>query len=154
MAKHYFNRVFYRTAAAVTYTAVKGGSYPDYTLTGWTPIVGGIADKGKVGLGPEAKEVMGDGTERTSGEQADVEIIVKEFTSADYSALRAALINKKVDVLFMDADQPDTCYAAFGVRVYPKIEIVGGEDPAITIAGTRKVGAGVVNTPFTPVTVT
>lgn len=153
MAKHFFNRIFYRAAAAITTTATKGGTYPDYTVTDWTPIVGGIADKGKVGLDAESKEVMGDGTELTSAEKANVEIIVKNFTAANYATLRSALINTKLDFLFMDADQPDTCYAAFGVRAYPKIDITGGEEPVITIAGERKVGAGVTNTPFTPVTV-
>lgn len=154
MAKHYFNRIFYRTAAAITNTATKTGSYPDYNVTGWTAIPGGIAGQGKVGLEDEGKDEMGDGTELTSGEQANVEIVVKEFTSANYSALRTALINKKLDFLFMDADQPSLCYACFGVRAYPKIDITGGETPTITISGLRKVGAGVVNTPFRPITVT
>lgn len=154
MATHFFNRIFYRPAAAIISTATKSGDYPDFTVTGWTPVVGGIADKGKVGLDAEAKSGMGDGTERTSSEKASVEIIVKDFTAANYATLRSDLINKKMDFLYMDADQPGLCYAAFGVRVYPKIEIVGGEEPVITITGERKVGAGVVNTPFVPVTVT
>jgi hypothetical protein len=53
----------------------------------------------------------------------------------------------------MDADQPTLCYAAFGVRAYPKIDITGGEEPTLTIAGERKIGAGVTNTPFQMVTV-
>lgn len=154
MAKHYFNRVFYRNAAAITDIALKTGNYPDYEVTGWTAIPGGIASQGKVGLEDEGKDEMGDGTELTSGEQVNVEIVVKEFTAQIYASLRSALINQKKDFLFMDADQPSLCYACFGVRAYPKIEITGGETPTITISGLRKVGAGAVNTPFRPINVT
>jgi hypothetical protein len=153
MAKHYFNRIFYRNATTIATTATMTGTYPDYLVTGWTAVVGGIADKGKLGLDADAKEVMGDGTELTSSEKIPVEIIVKNFTAANYATLRTACLNAKLDFLFMDADQPTLCYAAFGVRAYPKIDITGGEEPTLTIAGERKIGAGVTNTPFQMVTV-
>jgi hypothetical protein len=153
MAKHYFNRIFYRAATTIATTATMTGTYPDYLVTGWTAVVGGIADKGKLGLDADAKEVMGDGTELTSSEKVPVEIIVKNFSAANYATLRTACLNNKLDFLFMDADQPGVCYAAFGVRAYPKIDITGGEEPTLTIAGERKIGAGVTNTPFQMVTV-
>jgi hypothetical protein len=154
MAKQYFNRVFYRTATTITDAATATGTYPDYLVTDWTLLVGGIADKAKLGLDADSKEVMGDGTELTSSEKVPIEITVMNFTAANYATIRAALLNTKLDWLFMDSDQHAVSYAAFGVRAYPKLEITGGEEPKIVIAGERKIGAGVTNTPFKMVTVT
>lgn len=151
--KKYFNRIFYRTAGAITAAATRTGNYPDYLITNWTLIVGGIADKGKLGLDADGSEPMGDGTDYTSGEKVPIEIIVKNFTGANYDTLRAAMLNTKLDFLFLDADQPATAYAAFGVRAYPKLDLTSGEEPVINIAGERRVGAGVTATPFEFVTV-
>jgi hypothetical protein len=151
--KKYFNRIFYRAATTITDAATKTGTYPDYLITSWTIIPGGIADKGKLGIDADGTEPMGDGTDYTSGEKIPIEIIIKDFTGANYDSIRSAMLNTQLDFLFMDADQPDEAYAAFGVRAYPKLELAGGEEPVITITGEKRVGAGVQNTPFEFVTV-
>ncbi|HNX38749.1 MAG TPA: hypothetical protein PL124_09670 [Candidatus Cloacimonadota bacterium] len=151
MAKKYFNLIFYRAAGAVISSATKGGSYPNYTISGWTLVPGGIADKAKIGLADDGKDGMGDGTEYTSGEKEAVEIIVKNFTAANHASIRSAFLNVKVDVLMMDSEQPGTAYVAHGIVLYPKPDINGGEEPMITISGERKVGAGL--SLFAPITV-
>jgi len=148
MNRQYFKNVYHRTAAAVVSTLTKGGSYPDYTFSGWTALVGAVADKAKLGLEPDGKDPMGDGTERVSGEQVPVEIGIKDFTGANYGTIRSAFLNAKVDVLFYDPEQPTVAFAAFGVRAYPQLNITSGEDPVITLGGTRKAGAGITGTPF------
>ncbi len=148
MNRQYFKNVYYRAASTVVSTLTKGGSYPDYTFSGWTALVGAVADKAKLGLEPDGKDPMGDGTERVSGEKVPVEIGIREFTGANYATIRAAFLNTKVDVLFYDPEQPTVAFAAFGVRAYPGINITGGEDPVITLQGERKTGAGITGTPF------
>jgi hypothetical protein len=150
----YFSLVFYRTAAAVVTSLTKGGTYPNFTFSGWTLIPGAIADKTKTGLDADVKETMGDGTEMVRSEQVPVEVIIKDFTGANFSAIRSALINQKLDFLLLDPDQPATAYAAFGVRAYPKLDIASNEEPSITVSGTRKIGAAATNTPFQHITVT
>jgi hypothetical protein len=148
MNKQYFKNVYYRMAAAVVSTLTKGGSYPDYTFSGWTALVGAVADKAKLGLEADGKDPMGDGTERVSGEKIPLEIPLREFTGANYATIRSAFLNQKVDVLFLDPEQPTVAFAAFGVRAYPAINITGGEDPVITLQGERKTGAAISGTPF------
>jgi len=148
--KH-FDRIFYRNAAALITAATKGGTYPAYTISGWIPLVGSVAAGAKIGLDADAKDPMGDGTELTVGEKIPVEITVKDFTAANYATIRAAFLNKNVDVLFMDTNQPDVCYAAHGVKLYPKFDGTGGAEPMIVIAGERKCGSGLAL--FSPVAV-
>lgn len=151
MAKQFFDRIFYRAAGTPITTATKGGTFPEYTIAGWTPLVGAVAEKAKIGISDDGKEVLGNGTEYVGGEKSSVDINVKNFTAANYATLRSAFLNTKVDVLFMDTEQPGTCWAAHGVILYPKIELAGGEEPVINIAGERKVSVGLAQ--FTPVTV-
>lgn len=153
MAKKYFNQIFYRAAATPITTAKKGGTYPAHTFSGWTEVVGAVADKSKLGIEPDGDEPLGDGTNYTSGEKVPIEIIVKNFSAANYATLRAAMLNVKLDFMFFDADQPSVAYGAFGVRAYPKLDLVSGEEPTLTITGERKVGAGVTTAPFQTITV-
>lgn len=147
----HFDRIFYRNAAALITTATKGGIYPAYTISGWTPLVGEVAAGAKIGLDADVKDPMGDGTERTSGEKIPVEITVKNFSAADYATIRTAFLNKNVDVLFMDTNQPDVCYVAHGVKLYPKLDATSGAEEMIQIAGERKCGSGLAL--FSPVAV-
>lgn len=151
MAKLFFDRIFYRAAATPITTATKGGTYPAYTIANWTPLVGGIAEKAKLGISDDGKDVMGDGTEYAGGEKIPVEINIKNFTAANYGTIRAAFLNTRVDLIFMDTEQPGTSYAAHGVVLYPKLEMSGGEEPMINLTGERKLTAGLAL--FTPVTV-
>lgn len=153
MNRQYFKLVFYRAAAAVVSTLTKGGSYPNYTFSGWTLLPGAVADKAKLGLEADGKDPMGDGTERVSGEKLPLEIPIREFSGANYSTIRSAFLNQKVDVLFVDPEQPEVAFGAFGVRAYPAINITGGEDPVITLQGERKTGAAISGTPFQIITV-
>lgn len=154
MAKKYFYRVFYRSATTIITSATKGGSYPDYTISGWTPIPGLAAEVAKMSPDIDGEEPLGDGTQLATGEKIPLEVKIVGFTSANYATIRGAFVNTKVDLLLMDPDQFSTSYAAFGVRLFPKLTVEGGAEPAIVLAGERKYGAGVSTLPFQMVTVT
>lgn len=149
MASKYLDKVFYRAAgAALSALPTIGGTYPVMTISGWTEVVGAVAEKAKLGIDADAKSAMGDGTEMVSGEKAAVEFSVKNFTKANHDALRTAFINQKVDILMIDNEVRSVAYVAQGVRLYPKLDVVGGEEPVITVSGERKAGAGITNSPF------
>ena len=149
MASKYLDKVFYRAAgAALSALPTIGGTYPTMTISGWTEVVGAVAEKAKLGIDADAKSAMGDGTEMVSSEKAPVELTVKNFTKANYDALRSAFLNQKVDVIMLDNEVRTVAYAVQGVRLYPKIDVTGGEEPQIVISGERKAGAGITNAPF------
>lgn len=151
MAKRFLSLIFYRAAGALITSANKGGSYPNYTFSGWTQLVGAVADKAKIGIQDDGKDPMGDGTEKVSGEKIPVEIMIKEFTNANYATLRSAFLNIKVDILMLDPEQPSVGYVAHGLVLYPKLDTTGGEEPVITLSGERKCGAGL--SLFAPITI-
>lgn len=149
MASKFLDKIFYRTAgAALSALPTIAGTYPVMTISGWTEIVGASAEKAKLGIDADQKSGMGDGTEYVSSEKTAVEITVKNFTKANYDTLRTAFLNNKVDILMLDNEVRTVAYAAQNLRLYPKIDIAGGEEPAIVISGERKAGAGITNAPF------
>jgi hypothetical protein len=152
--KKNFDLVYYRAAGAPISTATKGGTYPAYTFSGWTPVVGVVAKENtNIGIDKDGVTELGDGTEYVGGEAAPVSVELVGFTGANYATLRGAMINTKLDFMLMDSEQPAVAYAAFGIRAYPKLDLASGEEPKIVVSGSRKAGAGVTNTPFAHVTV-
>lgn len=146
--KRYFNKVFYRASAAIITSATKGGTYPDFTFSGWTLLPGGMAEL-KTGLDKDGEEPI-DGGQATyiSGEKSPVEIKINNFSAANYATIRSAFLNTKMDVMLVDSDQVDVAYGTFGVRLYPKPDFVSAAEPSITLAGERKFGSGVATLPF------
>lgn len=151
--KMYFKNVYYRAASTIATTLTKGGTYPDYTFSGLTRLVGGMATL-KTGVEPDGEEPQdGGATTYVSGEKSPVEIVVNNFSAANYATIRAAFKNVKVDVFLYDPDQPAVAYGIFGTCLYPASEFGSGEEPKITIKGERKYGSGVKPEPFQVITV-
>jgi len=147
----FLDRIFYRTAGApLTALPSITGTYPTATVNGWTEIVGAVAEKPKMSLEPDVKSARGDGTERTDSEKAVVEITVKDFSVANYAALRSAFLNTKVDILAFDNEQRTIAYAAQGIVLSIKLDANSGEAPMIVLSGEKKAGAAATNTPFKP----
>ena len=148
----YFKRVFYREAGAIITTATKGGSYPDYTISGWTAFPGNVV---AAVLMPD-KEVEEDADGGSSmmvvAEKVNVEITLSDFSAAEYATIRG-LKNDKLDILFMDPDQPEECYGAFGVRVYPKPDFQAKASPKIVITGQRNYSSSLATEPLQLITV-
>lgn len=142
--RSFVDKVFYRVAATpLTALPSIAGTYPTCTISGWTEMVGEVAEKAKIGRDADGKDAMGDGTDYVGSEKAPVEVTVKNFTVANYNALRTALLNVKVDILCLDNNNRAVCYVAHGIRVYPKFDLTGGEEPMIVIGGERKAGSNV-----------
>lgn len=152
--KRYFNKIYYRNANAVVTSLTKGGTYPDYTFTGFTSLVGGQAGATVSIEGDGEEPCEGGTTVYTSGEKAPLEITVNNFTAAEYATIRNAFLNVKVDIMLFDSDQPTVGYAVFGTRVHPSLKLVGGEEPKIVISGDRKFGSGLTTPPFQLVAIT
>jgi hypothetical protein len=152
MSRLYVKNVYYRAATTPITTIARGGTYPNYTFSGFTQLVGAIDAGAKLGIDPE-NEDRGDGTQATVGESIPVEIPIKDFTVANVTTIRSAFINTKLDIMVLDPDQPDVAYVAHGVVLYPKIEATGGEVPKLTLTGTRKSGV-LATSLFQPVTIT
>lgn len=149
MASKFLDKIFYRTAgAALSALPTVAGTYPVMTISGWTEIVGAAAEKAKLGIEPDGKSGMGDGTEYVNSEKAAVEFTIKNFTKANYDALRTAFLNNKVDVIMLDNEVRTVAYAAQNLRLYPKLDITGGEEPTVVVSGERKAGAGITNSPL------
>jgi hypothetical protein len=140
----FIDKVFYRAAAApLTALPTIAGTYPTATISGWTEIVGEVAEKAKMGRDAEGKSAMGDGTEYVGSEKAPVGITVKNISVANYATLRTAFLNTKVDIFCFDNNNRAVGYAAHGIRVYPKFEMESGEEPQIVIGGERKAASSV-----------
>ncbi len=156
MAKKFFYKVYYRTAGTIVTALTKGGTYPEYTFSGWTALPGLAAEAAKLSPDVDGVEPLGDGSEYATGEKVLGEVKIVGFTAANYGTIRTALLNVKVDLLLVDPDQYTTAYAAFGVRLYPGLTLEGGGEPAITLKGERKYGAGLTaaSVPFQMITVT
>jgi hypothetical protein len=153
MGKKFFNRIYYRAAGTIVTTLTKGGTYPAYTFSGWTLLVGEM-EGAKMSIEDDGKaKVDGGATEYVPGEKIPIEIMVTNFTAANLATIRSAFKNVKLDVLLVDSDQPDVAYAAFGVRLYPKVDFPSGEDEKIILSGERKFGSGVSTAPFQTITV-
>ncbi|MDD3535366.1 MAG: hypothetical protein PHC50_04385 [Candidatus Cloacimonetes bacterium] len=152
MDVRYFKRVFYRTAGSIITTATKGGTYPDYTLSGWTPLPGNVV--AALANPDKDKEEPADGgsTDRVVSEKVLSEITVTDFDATDFATIRG-LMNQKLDIMLLDPDNPGIGFAAFGVRVYPKPEFQSAETPKIVITGERRHGADIATKPFQLVTV-
>lgn len=151
--KKFFNKIYYRAAGTIVSTLTKGGTYPDYTIANWTPLVGGIAEA-KIGVESDGDEPQdGGATTYTSGQKTPLEITVNNFSAENYATIRAAFINIKVDVLLVDSDQPALGYAIFGTRLAPALDITGNAEPKITLKGERKYGAEVATLPFQLITI-
>ena len=148
----YFKRVFYRDAAAIITSATKGGSYPDYTISGWTPFPGNVV---AAVLMPD-KEVEEDADGGSSmmvvAEKVNVEITISSFSAAEYATIRG-LKNDKLDILMMDPDQPEVSHAAFGVRVYPKPDFQSKASPKIVLTGQRNYSSSLSTEPLQLVTI-
>lgn len=153
MAKKFFSNIYYRAAGAIASTLTKGGSYPAYTIAGWTALVGAQSES-KVSEEPDGDEAVdGGATTYTSGMKAPLEITVKDFTAANYATIRAAFMNVKVDVLLVDADQPGVGYAVFGTRLSPSTDFTSAAEPKIVLKGERKYGSSVSSAPFQLITI-
>lgn len=149
MAGKFLDKIFYRAAgAALAALPTITGTYPTATVSGWTEIVGAAMDKAKLGMEPDQKAAQADGTERTSSEKAVVEVIVNNFTAANYNTLRSAFLNTKVDILAFDNEDRTTGYAVQGIILQVKPDTVSGEEPKLVLSGERKAGAGITNPPF------
>jgi hypothetical protein len=149
MSTKFLDQVFYRAAgAALAAIPTITGTYPTAAVTGWTAIVGAAIDKNKLGLDADGKTPQGDGTDRISSEKASVEITVNNFTTANYTTLRSAFLNTKVDICAFDNEDRTVVYVVQGILLYPKPEIQAGEEPKLVISGERRAGAGIANTPF------
>jgi len=147
----FFRNVYYRAAAAPIASATKAGSYPDYTFSGFTRLVGEIGEGAKVGVDPET-EARGDGSNAAVGEIIPVEIPIHGFTVANVATIRTAFINQKVDVMLYDPEQPEVAYIAHGIRLYPKQDYTSGATPKITLTGERKTGM-LATSLFQPITI-
>jgi hypothetical protein len=148
----YFKRVFYREADEIITSATKGGTYPDYTITGWTPVTGNVV---AAVLMPD-KEVEEDADGGSSmmvvAEKVNVEVTISDFSAAEYATLRG-LKNDKLDILLMDPDQPEVSHAAFGVRVYPKPDFSSKASPKIVLTGQRNYSSSLTTEPLQLVTI-
>jgi hypothetical protein len=152
--KKFYDLIYYRTAASIFSTIAKGGTYPNYTVSGFTLLPGGKAEV-KSGVEPDG-DALADGgsTTATTGEKAPLEIMVNDFSAANFATIRSAFKNQKVDILLMDSDQPALAVAVFGTRLYPQPDFSSGKEATITLKGDRKYGSGVSNEPFQLVAIT
>lgn len=149
----FFKRVLYRSAAPIVTSVTKGGSYPNYTVSGWTPLPGSVE---VATMQPAAdKETPADGgsTNAVHGEQLPTEITITDFSKSDYNTLRA-LNNTKQDIMFLDPDQEDTAFVAHGVRLYVKLDVQTAGVPKIMISGLRKYATSLATSPFQMIDVT
>lgn len=151
--KRFFNKIYYRAAGTIASTLTKGGTYPDYTFSGWTALVGGMAEA-KIGVESDGDEPQdGGATTYVSGQKTPVEITINNFSAANYGTIRTAFMNVKVDVLLVDADQPETGYAVFGTRLAPSLDLTGSAEPKLVLKGERKYGSEVSTLPFQLITI-
>jgi hypothetical protein len=148
----YFKRVFWRDAAAIITSATKGGTYPDYTVSGWTPVPGNVVAAALIPDKEVEEEADGGSSMMVVAEKVSVEVTISDFSTAEYATLRA-LKNEKLDILLMDPDQPEESYAAFGVRVYPKPDFSSKASPKIVLTGQRNYSSSLTTEPLQLVTI-
>ena len=152
MSVKYYKRVFYRASSTIVTTLTKGGTYPDYTINGWTPLPGNV-QAAVMNLDKEVEDPADGGASmNVNAEKVVNEITIDGFTAAEYATIRG-LKNDKLDILFMDPDQPEESYAVFGVRVYPKPEFTAGAVAKMIISGERKFGSSISTEPMQIITV-
>ncbi len=138
----FFDKIYYRAAGTPFTTIAQSG----LAGAGFILLVGAIADKTKNGMEPDAKSEMGDGSQYTESVKCSPEIVVKNFTAANYATILAAFVNTHVDVLFMDSAQPALCSVAWNTVLYPAIDVSG--EAQIKLAGEKKTGVGATALPF------
>jgi len=151
--KVFLSKVYYRTRAAIDASLTKGGTYPNYTFSGYTALVGTVAALKLPNQGDGEEPSDGGATTYASGMQVPVELTVAEFSVANYNTLKSALHNQLVDIIAIDPDQPTVAYGVYGVRLTVGIEVESGAEPKIIIKGTRKYAGGATTPPWSMLTV-
>jgi|GEM_PF-893814 len=154
MAVRNFDSIFYRVAATPVSSVTKTGAGATLAITNWTKLVGLPTKDGvKIGIEADGQTELGGGQTYTGSEKGMAEIHAIGFSAANFATLRSALLNVKVDLLFIDSEQDSVGLAVWNTIVYPAADFQSGEQPTLKIGGECKRGTGAANTPFTHVTV-
>lgn len=150
----FIDRIYYRET----------GGYPSGTVNlgaGWTkiPAAAGalcgviITDQSKSGIGPGNTRVKGNGNTFMESEKPSCEFELAGVTASDFVALRAALVNKDVDVILVDSAQPEVGYLSYRMSLYPSPQMEAGKSYSVKVSGEGHQAAGLTNIPHTPVAV-
>lgn len=131
MAVRYYDKVHVRAAGTPVPNIVKTA------LSSWGLIPGTVKITQETALTtePDVTTPMGDGTDQIGSEAANAEMQLINWAPADLTAIRSALINKKVDILVYDSRQGSLGWAIFGIQIYPTPEIGSNKEDIIKLTG-------------------
>ncbi len=154
MSAIFIDRVYYRPT----------GTYPTGTVnlsSGWSKIpansgalAGVILMKGaKASIEPNSPKQKGNGNNFIESEKTNCEFELAKVEAEDYAALRTAFINKDVDVILVDSQNPTVGYLSFRQSLYPAGTLEGGNSYKVTCKAEGEQSAGSQFVPHQFVTV-
>lgn len=143
MSAIFIDRVYYRP------TGEYPGSGADVS-TGWTQIgeagstlTGSVLLKGtKASIEAGNTKQKGNGNNFIESEKTNCEFELANVSASDYAAIRTAFINKDVDVLLVDSQNPTVGYLNYRVSLYPSGSLEGGNSYKVTCKGEGEQSAG------------
>lgn len=154
MSAIFIDRVYYRPT----------GTYPTGTVnlsSGWIKIGGAYSTlegtvllKGaKASIEAGNTKQKGNGNNFIESEKTNCEFELANASAADYAAIRTAFINKDVDVILVDSQNPTVGYLSYRVSLYPSGILEGGNSYKVTCKAEGEQSAGSQFVPHQFVTV-
>lgn len=154
MSGVFIDRVYYRTT----------GTYPSGTEDlsgGWSKIPAAsaalsgviITDQSKSGIAPGNTRKKGNGNTFMESEKISVEFELAGVDATDFAELRAAFVNKEVDICLVDSANPTVGYYNHRCVLYPSPQMEAGKSYSVKVSGEGEQAAGLTNIPHLPITV-
>lgn len=148
MSAIFIDRVYYRPT----------GTYPTGTVnlaSGWEKIPtasgamsGVVILKGaKSSIEPGNTKQKGNGNNFIESEKTNCEFELAKVEAIDYAAIRTAFINKDVDVILVDSQNPSIGYLNYRQSLYPSGTLEGGNSYKVTCKSEGEQAAG---SPYVP----
>jgi hypothetical protein len=135
MSVRFYDKVYARAASTEFTTIAKS-----VLAGGWQLIAGTMKVTQELTLKtePDVTTAMGDGTDNVGSEAATADLQLIDFDGTNLAAIRAAFINKPVDLVVYDSRVGNVGWALFGAQLYPTPDIGGGKEPILKLSGKKR----------------
>lgn len=149
MAVRYYDKVFVRAAGA-EFTSIAKSALSTWGLL---PTGAKVTQELSLTTEPDVTTPLGDGTDEVGSEAANCEMQLVGWNPTALAAMRAELINRKVDLLIYDSRLATSGWVIFGIQIYPTPEIGSNKESVIKLSGKVRYSSD-VNPALVPVTLT
>lgn len=140
MGVKYFDKVYARPAG-VPFTTCTNASLAGYTLIPQScKVTANVSLKSE----PDVTTPMGDGTDNIGAIANSVELEFIDFEGY-YETIVTNFVNKGVDVVLVDSNLPNQGWAAFGVQLFPTLDMGTNKENTLKLSGKGRQSSSMAN---------